>query len=430
MTAALVAFAVLFALLFLGLPIGFAMGLVGVVGFGVLVDWGPAFALVGQIAIDNVMNYNFSVLPLFILMGALFAHSRMADELYEAGHAFLGHYRGGLAMATILACGGFSAVSGSSLACAAAMTKVSVPIMRRYDYAPGFAAATVAAGSTLDILIPPSISMVIYATLTDVNLGKLMMAGFLPGLLTIGCYLAVIVGVTAIWPKLGPAGARKGWRERMRASRDVWPMVLLFTVALGGIYAGVFTPTEAAGIGAFGAFALAAARRRLTRAQIVTMVLDTALTTSTIFFVVIGALLFANLITASGSAAALQQWVASLNLPQTALILVLLAIYIVLGCMLDASAMTVLTVPIFFPIVTQAGIDPIWFGIFLIIVVGIGMIHPPMGLLLFVVRAFVPDVSVRQVFYGILPFIVGDAVRIALLIAFPGIVLLLPQMMK
>ena len=430
MTAALVAFAVLFALLFLGLPIGFAMGLVGVVGFGVLVDWGPAFALVGQIAIDNVMNYNFSVLPLFILMGALFAHSRMADELYEAGHAFLGHYRGGLAMATILACGGFSAVSGSSLACAAAMTKVSVPIMRRYNYAPGFAAATVAAGSTLDILIPPSISMVIYATLTDVNLGKLMMAGFLPGLLTIGCYLAVIVGVTAIWPKLGPAGARKGWRERMRASRDVWPMVLLFTVALGGIYAGVFTPTEAAGIGAFGAFALAAARRRLTRAQIVTMVLDTALTTSTIFFVVIGALLFANLITASGSAAALQQWVASLDLPQTALILVLLAIYIVLGCMLDASAMTVLTVPIFFPIVTQAGIDPIWFGIFLIIVVGIGMIHPPMGLLLFVVRAFVPDVSVRQVFYGILPFIVGDAVRIALLIAFPGIVLLLPQMMK
>jgi len=430
MSAALIAFAVLFVLLFLGLPIGLAMGLVGVVGFGLLIDWTPAFALVGQIAIDNVMNYNFSVLPLFILMGALFAHSRMADELYEAGNAFLGHYRGGLAMATILACGGFSAVSGSSLACAAAMTKVSVPIMRRYNYAPGFAAATVAAGSTLDILIPPSISMVIYATLTDVNLGKLMMAGFLPGLLTIGCYIAVIVAVTSIWPRLGPAGARTGWRDRLRASRDVWPMVLLFTVVLGGIYVGVFTPTEAAGIGAFGAFVLAAARRRLTRAQIASMILDTALTTSTIFFVVIGALLFANLITASGSAAALQQWVASLNLPQTALILVLLAIYIVLGCMLDASAMTVLTVPIFFPIVTQAGIDPIWFGIFVIIVVGIGMITPPVGLLLFVVRAFVADVTVRQVFYGILPFFVGDAVRIGLLILFPGIVLVLPQMMK
>ena len=430
MNAALIAFAILFVLLFLGLPIGFAMGLVGVVGFGLLTDWGPAVALVGQIAIDNVMNYNFSVLPLFILMGALFAHSRMADELYEAGHAFLGHYRGGLAMATILACGGFSAVSGSSLACAAAMTKVSVPIMRRYNYAPGFAAATVAAGSTLDILIPPSISMVIYATLTDVNLGKLMMAGFLPGFLTIACYIGVIVAVTAIWPRLGPAGARTGWRARLRASRDVWPMVLLFTIALGGIYVGVFTPTEAAGIGAFGAFVLAVVRRRLTRAQMVTMILDTALTTSTIFFVVIGALIFANLVTVSGSAAALQQWVTSLNLPQTALILVLLAIYIVLGCMLDASAMTVLTVPIFFPIVTAAGIDPIWFGIFLIIVVGIGMIHPPMGLLLFVVRAFVPDVAVRQVFFGILPFIVGDAVRITLLILFPSIVLLLPQMMK
>ncbi|MGH7003773.1 MAG: TRAP transporter large permease [Alphaproteobacteria bacterium] len=414
----------------MGVPIGFGMGLVGVVGFGMLIDWGPACALVGQIAIDNVMNYNFSVLPLFILMGALFAHSRMADELYHAGHAFLGHYRGGLAMATILACGGFSAVSGSSLACAAAMTKVSVPIMRRYGYAPGFAAGTVAAGSTLDILIPPSISMVIYATLTDVNLGKLMMAGFLPGLLTIACYIAAIAGVTAIWPRLGPAGARTGWRERLSALKEVWAMVLLFAVALGGIYLGVFTPTEAAGIGAFGAFVLAAARRRLAAAQVINMVLDTAMTTSMIFFVVIGALIFANLITVSGSAAALQQWVASLNLPQSALILVLLAIYIVLGCMLDAAAMTVLTVPIFFPIVVQAGIDPIWFGIFVIIVVGIGMIHPPMGLLLFVVRAFVPDVSVRSVFCGVLPFVGGDAVRIALLILFPSIVLVLPQMMK
>ena len=430
MTGAIIAFVALFALLFWGVPIGFAMGLVGVVGFALQIGWGPAFAMVGQIAIDNVMNYNFSVLPLFVMMGALFAHSRMADEMYRASYAFLGHRRGGLAMATILACGGFSAISGSSLACAAAMTKVSVPLMRQYGYAGGFAAATVAAGSTLDILIPPSIAMVIFAILTDVNLAKLMVAGFLPGLLTIACYLAAIVLVTLAWPQLAPAGQRTPWRARLRALTEVWAMVLLFVVTLGGIYFGIFTPTEAAGIGAFGAFALAVLRRRLVWAQVQAMVIETALTTAVIFFVVIGALIFANFLTVSGAAIALQTWVAGLDLSALELIFVLLAIYVVLGCMLDASAMTVLTVPIFFPIVVQAGIDPIWFGIFFIIVVGIGMIHPPMGMLLFVVRALVPDLSTRQMFVGILPYLGADAVRIALLIAFPSIVLVLPQMMR
>ena len=430
MTTVLLAFGILFALLFAGVPIGFAMGIVGVVGFASIVGWQPALSMVSQIALDNVMNYNFSVLPLFVLMGGLFAHSKMADELFRASYAFYGHRRGGLSMATILACGGFSAVSGSSLACAAAMTKVSVPIMRRYGYAPGFAAGTVAAGSTLDILIPPSITMVVYCIVTDVNLAKLMIAGFLPGVLTIVCYLCAIAVVTGVWPHLGPAGERTPWPQRIKALKEVWAIVLLFGVALGGIYLGVFTPTEAAGIGAFGAFVRALARRRLDIKGLLELMVETATTTAMIFFVVIGALLFANYVTVSGGAEALQQWVQGLSLSPTGFILALLGIYLVLGCVLDASAMTVLTVPIFFPMVIQAGIDPIWFGIFVTIVVGIGMIHPPLGMLLFVVRALIPDVNTRQVFAGVLPFLAADAVRLALLIAFPSIVLVLPQMMK
>jgi len=430
MISAVIALAILFALLAIGVPIGYAMGVVGFCGFGLVVGWQPAANMVAQIAFDYSITYVLSVLPLFILMGSLFAHSRMADELYSAANAFMGHRRGGLAMATILACGGFSAVSGSSLACAATMAKVSVPLMRQYGYAPGFAAGTVAVGSTLDILIPPSISMVIYAIITDVNLGKLMIAGFLPGLLTIACYLAVIVGVTRIWPHLGPSGKRIGWDGRLRSLKDIWPMVGLFTVSLGGIYVGIFTPTEAAGIGACGAFLLALLRRRLRFAPFAGLLLETARTTTAIFIVIIGALIFSNFLTVSGAASGMQEWVRSLALTKTALILAMLAIYIGLGCVLDASAMMLLTVPVFYPVVTQAGIDPIWFGIFMVIVIGFGMIHPPLGMLLFIVKRFVPELKTSQIFVGVAPFLIGDVVRITLLIAFPWIVLVLPGMMK
>ena len=430
MTFAILGFLALFALLFWGVPIAFGMGLVGVVGFAWIVGWGPALAMVSQITMDTVMNYNFSVLPLFALMGALFAHSQMADELYDASHAFLGHRRGGLAMATVLACGAFGAVSGSSIACAATMSKVCVPMMRRYGYSAGFAAGTVAVGSTLDILIPPSISMVVYSIITNVDLGKLMIAGFLPGALMIACYLASISAAASIWPELGPRGERTPWLDRFHSLKSVWPMVALFTAAVGGIYVGIFTPTEAAGIGSSGAFLLALARRRIRIGPFIEVLIETARTTSMIFIVVVGALLFANFLTVSGTASTLQAWVGSLHLSATALILALLAIYLVLGCVLDASAMMLLTVPIFFPIVVAAGIDPIWYGIFMIIVIGIGMIHPPLGMLLFVVKSLVPDLRISQVFVGVLPYLAGEVVCLGLLIGFPSIVLVLPSFMK
>ena len=430
MALTITAFLVLFALLLVGMPIGFAMGVVGTVAFAMQVGWTGALNQVGNLAADTVLNYNFSVLPLFVLMGSLFAHSRMADDLYAASNAFVGHRRGGLAMATIFACGGFSAISGSALACAATMTRVAVPIMRRYGYAPGFAAGTVAIGSTLDILIPPSIAMVIYAILTDVSLGKLMVAGFIPGALTVVLYVATIAVVAAIRPSIGPVAERTPWRERLRLLAGIWPVVALFAVVLGGIYLGVFTPNEAAGIGAFGAFVLALARRRTGLAALVAVLVDAVRTTAMLFVVLIGTLIFANFVTVSGAAAGFERWIASFQLGQTSLILLMVAVYVVLGCVLEATAMMLLTVPILLPIVIAAGIDPIWFGIFVIIMCGVGLIHPPLGLLLYVVKSMLPDVRTGQVFWGVAPYLVADAVRLALFIAFPAIVLWLPQQMK
>lgn len=427
MSGAALGFVLLFSLLLCGLPLGWGMGLVGTIAFGLTVGWPGALALLGQVATDTALNYNLSVLPLFVLMGSLFAHSRMADELYGAAYTWLGHRRGGLAISTILACGAFSAVSGSAMACAATMTRVAVPTMRRYHYSPGFAAGTVAAGSTLDILIPPSIAMVLFAIITDTSLGQLMMAGFLPGLVTIACYIGVIVGVAWWKPHLAPAGERSTWAERWRSLLAVWPLALLFMLVLGTVYAGLATPNEAAGLGALGAFLLAWSRGRLTLRVLGSALADTARVTAVLYIVLVGALVFANYVTVSGAAAALERWVAGFEVGPTGLILALLLIYLVLGSILEANAMILLTVPMFFPIAVKAGIDPVWFGIFVIIVSGIGLIHPPMGMLLFVVKSLVPDLRIGAMFYGVLPYLAGDAVRLAIIIAWPGVVLWLPQ---
>jgi tripartite ATP-independent transporter DctM subunit len=426
----LAAFGVLFALLFAGLPIGLSLLAVGVGGFAVVAGAGPAFAMLGQVTVDTVLNYNFSVLPLFVLMGNLFSLSRMADELYAASNAFLGHRRGGLAMATILACGGFSAVSGSSIACGVTMAKISVPTMRRYGYAPGFACGTVAAGATLDILIPPSIAMVLFSLITDTNLGALMVAGIVPGLVTVALYLVAIAVAVRLRPGIAPeAGTRVGWAARLRSLRDVWPMVLLFGLVLGGIYFGVCTPTEGAGVGAAGAFGVTWMRGRITWPALRAVLVDTVETTSLLFVVLVGALVFANFVTVSGTTQAFDGWVRGLDLGATELILLIFGLYLLIGCVLEANSMMVLTVPIFFPAVTAAGIDPVWFGIFVVVVSQIGLVHPPMGLLLFAVRALVPDVRTGAIFAGVLPYLAADAVRVALFIAFPALVLWLPRTM-
>lgn len=429
MDTSIIAFVVLFALLVVGVPIGFAMGLVGTVGFASVVGWHGALNQVGNLVADTALNYNLSVLPLFVLMGSLFARAGMADDLYAAAYGFMGALRGGLAMATILACGAFSAISGSALACAATMTKVSVPVMRKYGYAPGFAAATVAVGSTLDILIPPSIAMVIYALISEVSLGKIMVAGLLPGVLAVVLLIITIGLVTAVRPELGPAGERTPWIKRVRLLREVWPVIALFSVVLGGIYLGVFSANEAAGIGAFGALALALSRRTLSFAGFIDALVDAARISSMLFVVLFGSLILANFVTVSGATAAFSAWINGFKLEQFQLIMLLLLVYVLLGFILEGTAVMLLTVPMLLPVVIAAGIDPIWFGIFVIIVSGAGLIHPPLGLLLFVVKSMLPDVPMKQVVWGVMPYLGTELVLVGLLIAFPGIVMYLPRLM-
>ena len=430
MEFALLGFAALFTLLFLGLPIAFGMGLVGFVGYSLLVGPAPATLRVGQIAFDTVLSYTLSVLPLFILMGNFINRAGLSQELYMAANAFVGHLRGGLAMATVVACGAFSAVCGSSLATAATMAKVAIPSMREYGYDNRLATGAVAAGGTLGILIPPSTILVIYGIITESDIGKLFAAGILPGILGVALYMGAIAFVTGLNPDLGRPGERATGAERLASLKGIWGVLVLFTIVMGGIYAGIFTPTEAAGVGATGAFLFALARGKLTIEIVRDVVIESATTTGMLLMVLVGALIFTDFINVSGAPKLIVEWIESLTIPPLAIIFCIVGMYIVLGCLLDGLAMMILTVPILFPIVTDLGFDVIWFGIIVVVVLEVGLITPPIGINVFVLRSVITDVSTSTVFKGIIPFFAVDIIRLAILILAPGFVLFLPSFMR
>lgn len=429
MLTAGIGFLILFILLFAGIPIAFGMLIVGVVGFGYLSGMAPSLAMTGQVAFDTVLSYEFSVLPLFILMGNFVSRSRLSEELYAASHAFLGHRRGGLAMATIVACAGFSAVCGSSLATAATMSKVAMPSMRKYGYADSLASGSIAAGGTLGILIPPSVILVLYGIMTETEIGKLFAAGFLPGMLGMALYMLAANLVSRFNPKLGPAVDKTGWPERWAAMKGIWGILLLFGIVMGGIYFGVFSPTEAAGIGASGAFFFALARRTLNLRDIMDVLIETGRTSTMVFIVLIGAIMFSNFVDVTRAPNQIQTFVEGLAIAPILVILVILVIYIILGCVLDSIAMMLLTVPIFYPLVAGLGYDLIWFGIIVVVVIEISLITPPIGLNVYVLRATLPEVPLGTIFRGVTPFIISDVVRLALLVLAPGFVMLLPNLM-
>ena len=430
MIAAGLGFAALFGLLAIGVPLGFAMAVVGFVGFGLLVSFQAASYSIGQIVFDNVMNYGFSVLPLFILMGNFVARSRLAEELFAAAAAFVGHRRGGLAQATILACGGFSSVCGSSVATAATMVKIALPPMRKRGYADSLATASIAAGGTLGILIPPSTVMVIYGILTGTDIGKLFAAGILPGAVAVALLLGAVTLATLRRPEIGPSGPRRSWAERLGALRKTWGIVALFALVMGGIYFGVFTATEAAGIGAAGAFLFVILRRMLDFATLKRTLIETARTTAMMFVILFGALAFSNFIEAAGLPTALSRWIAGLDVPPLAVILVIVAIYVVLGCALESISMVLLTVPIFFPIVTGLKYDPIWFGIVVVVVTEISMITPPVGLNIFVISAMAPEVPTGAIIRGLAPFVGAEIALVFVLMAVPELATWLPSLMR
>ena len=430
MQEALIAFAVMLGLTFLRLPIAFSMALVGFLGFAYVVSFNAALSMVGSVAFETGMSYTLSIVPLFILMGNLVTRAGLSAELYRVSYAFLGHRRGGLAMATILACGGFGAVCGSSLATAATMSKVAMPSMRKYGYSDALAAGSIAAGGTLGILIPPSVVMVIYGILTETNIGKLFIAGILPGILAVCCYLAAVAVTVRIDKKAGPRGERVTWHERFVALGDVWGVLILFLVVIGGIYGGIFTPTEAAGIGAGGGLVFLLARQGFDWRMLRTILVESAVTTGMIFTILIGALIFANFINMTGMPTELTAYAEQFRETPLLVIIAILVIYVALGCVLESMSMILLTVPMFYPLVAHLGYDLVWFGIVVVVVTEISMITPPVGLNVFVLRSVLPDVPTQTVFRGVMPFIFADIVRLGILVAFPAITLYLTQFVK
>lgn len=429
MILALVGLCALFLICFMGVPLGYGMLIIGTIGFAYIRGLTPALEMAGQQIVDLSMNYNFTTLPLFILMGAFMHRARLSNDLYEAAHAWLSHRRGGLAMTTVAACAGFSAVSGSSLATAATMTKVAMPPMRKYGYSDALATGSIAAGGTLGILIPPSVPMVIYGILTNADIGKMFVAGIIPGLLMALLFIVTIGIFTSFYPKAGPSGPRTPWPQRWRSLGRVWGILALFTLVLGGIYLGIFTPTESAGIGAFGALLFTLARKRLTRRVFLDSLIECGVTTAMIFVVAFGAVAFSNFVAMSGLTGSIVQLITDLNLPPMGVVLMMCAVYLIMGTVFDSLSMMLLTVPVFATILTSMGVDLIWFGIVAIIVIEIGLITPPVGMNVFVVKSVVRDVELWVIFRGIWPFVAAAMVTLALVLIFPQIALWLPSKM-
>jgi C4-dicarboxylate transporter, DctM subunit len=428
----LVGLGLMMGLAFLRIPIAYAMGIVGIVGYAYMRDWTwwVAFATAQTKLYETGRNYTLSVVPLFILMGSLVTRAGMSQELFRAAYTFIGHFRGGLAMATVWASAGFGGICGSSIATAATMAKVAYPSMKRFGYHDQLAAGTVAGAGTLGIMIPPSTIMIIYGVFTETNIGKLFAAGVLPGILGAFLLCGAIMCTTWRHPDWGPRGPRSSWRERFTALKDVWAVAVLFIFVMGGIYGGLFTATEGAGMGAMGALGFAVARRALTWRTLYAALLESARTTAMLFMILIGALMFAEFVNITTMPADLKALVSSLGLSPLMVVGAICAIYVVLGTAMEELSMVLLTMPVFFPVIVHLGLDPVWFGIIIVCVVEIGLISPPVGMNMFVLKSLLPHVSTGTVFRGVMPFMWADVIRLAILVAFPIISLWLPSLMR
>lgn len=430
MTEASIGLLAMLILAFARVPLAIAMGLVGFAGLWWMRGLNPALASVTSTVYEAGFEYTLSVVPLFILMGNFVTRAGMSRELYRAAYTLVGHFRGGLAMATVMACAGFGSVCGSSIATAATMTKVAYPSMKDHGYSGQLAAGSIAAGGTLGILIPPSTILVIYGLVTETSIGKLFAAGMVPGLLAVLMMCLTISFLTWRDPSSGPAAERSSWSERMDAMKDVWAVAVLFLIVMGGIYGGVFTTTEGAGIGAFGAFIIALLRRSLNWPVTLDILVESARTTGMLFMILVGALVFANFVNFTSLPSDLKNLVSTHNISPVAVMIAICAIYIILGAAMEELSMVLLTLPVFFPLVVSLGFDPVWFGIVIVLVVMIGLISPPVGMNMFVVRNMLPELSTATIFKGVMPFVYTLVVVLALLVAFPQIALFLPQALK
>ncbi|NQU72813.1 MAG: TRAP transporter large permease [Rhodospirillales bacterium] len=419
----------MFVLIFLRVPVGIALALAGTIGYWSLSGLETTLNLLGSVPYETVYNYDLSIIALFVLMGNLAMVSGMSRDLYDMARSLVGHWPGGLASATIVGCAGFAAVSGSSLASAVTMGRVALPEMKRYGYDDKLATGCVAAGGTLGILIPPSTGFIIYALLTEESIGQLFLAGVLPGLLLTALFMITILIMTYLDPTIGPRASRMTYMERLRTVWQSMSLMLIVFIVLGGIYFGWFTPVEAASVGALLTFILTVVRGKLTIATLKFCTLETVKTFAFVYLIVVGAFLFNPFLAVTQIPSKLAGIVAGLEMAPLAVLLIIVATYIVLGTFLEGIAMLVLTIPIVFPLIQDLGYDPIWFGALLVVTLEMSLISPPLGLNVFVVKGISDGVPMAEIFKGIIPFWIAMLICAALLIAFPQIALFLPQTM-
>ena len=433
---ALWSFPILIGLIFLRVPIGLAMLACGIAGTWII--FGNPNAILSRLKLETYStfsSYSLSIIPLFLLMGQFATLGGMSQSLFRAANTWLGHRKGGVAMSAVGACAGFGAICGSSIATAATMAQVALPELRRYGYSGALATGTLAAGGTLGVLIPPSIVLVLYAILTEQNIAKLFVAAFIPGIIAAIGYMVTIAIYVRVSP--GSAGSRERapYSERFRALLDVWPVLLVFAVVVGGIYLGWFTPTEGAAVGAAGTGLVALLNGGLTWKTLVESILSTAAATAMIFFIVYGAAFFNSFLALSQMPQIAAAWVSEQGFNPWIVLIMILFLYLLLGCVMDSLSMILLTIPIFFPIVTALdfGLGPeefaIWFGILVLIVVEVGLITPPVGMNLFVINSMAKDIPIVHTYRGVMPFVASDVVRVALLTAFPAISLWLMRLL-
>lgn len=429
-TLALLGFAAAFGLMALRVPIGLALIAAGSVGFAASGSSLAAFKLLAMSPMESAADLNFAVIPLFVVMGELARASGISGDLYRAATAWVGRIRGGLAFATISACAGFAAICGSSVATAATMGRISLPEMARAGYEPRYATATVAAGGTLGVLIPPSVPFILYGFVTETDIGKLFVAGIVPGIVAAAMYACVVLWIVWRSPQAMPmAGERLSLGRRFAAMRGIWPSLAIFLFVIGGIYGGLFTPTEAAGGGAAATFAVAMLQRRLTLRATAEAFMASMRVSASLFLILIGAVLFGQFLVVTGAPQQISDWLLALPLPPLGTLALILVGFIVLGCFLDTVAMILIFVPMVFPTVQALGFDPIWFGVLVVMVCELGMITPPYGINVFVINGIARDVPLTTIFRGVLPFIAVDLLRVALVVAVPAIALTLPALM-
>ena len=421
---------VLLFLLFARMPIGFAMAFTGLIGFAYLKGLDPAFGILGSLTYRQFTSYTYSVAPLFILMGNLCFVSGISSDLFKTANAWLGHKSGGLAMATVGACGAFAAVSGSSMAAAATMATVAFPEMKKYNYSPGLAAATIATAGTLGAMIPPSLGFVFYGIITEQSISKLFIAGVIPGLMQIVIYLTVIYIICKRDPLAGPKGLQVSFGKKIKSLSGTWSVILLFVVILGGIYTGIFSANEAGGIGAFGAFLIALFRRRLTWENFHKSLMDTVRVGTMAIIIITGVSILNSFLAVSQLPSQMGTFISSLPVNRYVIIVLIMMLYLLLGMVMDPLSMVLLTVPIITPMIESMGFDLIWFGVLVTAMGEIGVVTPPLGINVFVVKGVAAEVPTYTIFRSLILFLVGDLFLMILLIAFPKISLFLPSLMN